>query len=218
MNHLIKIIKGSLVGMGSILPGVSGSMIAAVLNIYQDLIEALNAFTKHPIQSIVKVWQYIVGVFVGLGLGFIFISTFLDVAPIPLSLLFIGFIIGAIPGLKKEIKSDNTPVSNGDLEVNKFITKKIEASAFKTVLASTYQTAYRLYLITNGIKEFQPFYEETHPDYFINCGVKTEAAVAGEARAQVWNVRHLQPILRKKPRFILRCSITEKKTNKEVYK
>ena len=28
-------------------------------------------------------------------------------------------------GLKKEIKSDNTPVSNGDLEVNKFITKEI---------------------------------------------------------------------------------------------
>jgi len=28
-------------------------------------------------------------------------------------------------GLKKEVKSDNTPVSNGDLEVNKFITKKI---------------------------------------------------------------------------------------------
>jgi len=28
-------------------------------------------------------------------------------------------------GLKKEIKSDNTPVSNGDLEVNKFITNKI---------------------------------------------------------------------------------------------
>ncbi|MDC1045400.1 3'(2'),5'-bisphosphate nucleotidase CysQ [Candidatus Pelagibacter sp.] len=28
-------------------------------------------------------------------------------------------------GLKKKIKSDNTPVSNGDLEVNRFITKKI---------------------------------------------------------------------------------------------
>jgi 3'(2'), 5'-bisphosphate nucleotidase len=28
-------------------------------------------------------------------------------------------------GLKKEIKSDNTPVSNGDIEVNKYITKKI---------------------------------------------------------------------------------------------
>jgi len=28
-------------------------------------------------------------------------------------------------GLKKEIKSDNTPVTNGDLEVNKILTKKI---------------------------------------------------------------------------------------------
>ena len=28
-------------------------------------------------------------------------------------------------GLIKKIKSDNTPVSNGDLEVNKIITKKI---------------------------------------------------------------------------------------------
>ena len=28
-------------------------------------------------------------------------------------------------GLKKEIKSDNTPVSNGDLEVNKFLTEEI---------------------------------------------------------------------------------------------
>ena len=27
-------------------------------------------------------------------------------------------------GLKKEIKSDNTPVSNGDIEVNKFITNR----------------------------------------------------------------------------------------------
>ena len=29
-------------------------------------------------------------------------------------------------GLTKEIKSDNTPVSNGDLEVNKIITNKIK--------------------------------------------------------------------------------------------
>ena len=28
-------------------------------------------------------------------------------------------------GLTKEIKSDNTPVSNGDLEVNEIITQKI---------------------------------------------------------------------------------------------
>ena len=45
------------------------------------------------------------------------ISTFLSAGELSLSL--------REKGLKKEIKSDNTPVSNGDLEVNQFITKKI---------------------------------------------------------------------------------------------
>ena len=31
-----------------------------------------------------------------------------------------------LKGLKKEIKSDNTPVSNGDLEVNKLLSNKIK--------------------------------------------------------------------------------------------
>ena len=104
MKHLIKIIKGSFVGMGSILPGISGSMIAAILKIYQDLIQALNNFTKEPIKSIKAVWQYIVGVFIGFGLGFVLIKLFYENFPIPITLLFIGFIIGAIPTLLKEIK------------------------------------------------------------------------------------------------------------------
>jgi len=45
------------------------------------------------------------------------INTFLTAGELSLSL--------RKKGLKKEIKPDNTPVSNGDLEVNKFITKKI---------------------------------------------------------------------------------------------
>ena len=45
------------------------------------------------------------------------IDTFLEAGELSLSL--------REKGLKKEIKSDNTPVSNGDLEVNEFITKKI---------------------------------------------------------------------------------------------
>jgi 3'(2'), 5'-bisphosphate nucleotidase len=45
------------------------------------------------------------------------IDTFLKAGELSLSL--------RKKGLTKEIKSDNTPVSNGDIEVNKFITKKI---------------------------------------------------------------------------------------------
>ena len=45
------------------------------------------------------------------------IGTFLEAGELSLSL--------RKAGLKKEIKPDNTPVRNGDLEVNKFITEKI---------------------------------------------------------------------------------------------
>ena len=99
-----------------------------------------------------------------------------------------------------------------------YITKKIEASALKTVLASTYQTAYRLYLITNGIKEVQSFYESDNKEYHVLASIKTSAAMAGEARAQTWNVKHLQPLLSKKPLYILRCRVTHVKSNKSVYK
>ena len=99
-----------------------------------------------------------------------------------------------------------------------YITRKIEASALKTVLASTYQTAYRLYLITNGIKEVQSFYENENKDYNVIASIKTSAAAAGEARAQIWNVKHLQPLLSKKPLYILRCRVTHKESNKIVYR
>ena len=45
------------------------------------------------------------------------VQTFLDAGVISLDL--------RKKGLTKEIKSDNTPVSNGDLEVNKILSKKI---------------------------------------------------------------------------------------------
>ncbi len=46
------------------------------------------------------------------------INTFLDAGKVSINL--------RNEGLKKEIKSDNTPVSNGDLEVNKIISQKIK--------------------------------------------------------------------------------------------
>ena len=46
------------------------------------------------------------------------IETFLSAGKISLQL--------RLNGLTKEIKSDNTPVSNGDLEVNRIVSKKLK--------------------------------------------------------------------------------------------
>jgi 3'(2'), 5'-bisphosphate nucleotidase len=46
-------------------------------------------------------------------------------------------------GLKKEIKDDNTPVSNGDIEVNKILTKKISEITPNIVIVSEENSAHK---------------------------------------------------------------------------
>ena len=46
-------------------------------------------------------------------------------------------------GLKKEIKSDNTPVTNGDIEVNKILTKKISEITPNIVIVSEENTNHK---------------------------------------------------------------------------
>lgn len=108
MQTLYKIIKGAFVGVGSILPGISGSMVATILGIYQHLITALNQFTKHPFQAVRSVWQYIVGVMIGFGIGLIVIEYLYERIPLPLTFLFIGLVIGAIPSIIKSLKTIKT--------------------------------------------------------------------------------------------------------------
>ncbi|MDL2292156.1 DUF368 domain-containing protein [Acholeplasma sp. OttesenSCG-928-E16] len=104
MNNIAKILKGSLVGIGAILPGVSGGVIAAAFNIYKDLVEALNNFIKHPIKAITSIWQFLVGIALGVIVGYFFVSFVFELFKLPVTFFFMGLIIGEIPQLFQEIK------------------------------------------------------------------------------------------------------------------
>ena len=54
-------------------------------------------------------------------------------------------------GLTKEIKPDNTPVSNGDIEVNKILTKKIEEITPNIVIVSEESASHKT---DNNLKNF----------------------------------------------------------------
>lgn len=106
MKNIIKMLKGIIVGFIIIIPGVSGSMIAAALNIYEALISAISSITKKPLKAIQSVWQYIIGIIIGVGLGVVFVATIYMKFPIQLTALFIGLIIGGIPKLFKDNKKN----------------------------------------------------------------------------------------------------------------
>ena len=44
MNNIILFFKGFIVGLGKIIPGVSGSLLAFSLGIYEKAIDAINNF------------------------------------------------------------------------------------------------------------------------------------------------------------------------------
>lgn len=102
--------------------------------------------------------------------------------------------------------------------VKPYFNKKLAANTIKTVLASPYQTAYRLYLMVNDIPEIQEFYEDKDDKYFIHATIKTVATPFGDAKRQIWSVMHLQPIIKNKPKWIIKCSVTEKATNAEKFR
>ncbi len=97
MSKVKEIFKGLFIGLAAILPGISGSMIATIFNVYDKLVNALNIFPKRPIYAIKLVWEYVVGVLLGVIMGVYIITTIFNAIPIPISLFFIGLILGAIP-------------------------------------------------------------------------------------------------------------------------
>ena len=54
-------------------------------------------------------------------------------------------------GLKKKVKSDNTPVSNGDIEVNKILTSKIQEMTPNIAIVSEESTNHKT---ENNLKDF----------------------------------------------------------------
>ena len=99
-----------------------------------------------------------------------------------------------------------------------YVSKKIEPKTLRTVLDSTYQTAYRIYLIANGIKELQKFASIESDEYILTANVVTECGFIGDAKNQIWNIIHLQPLMLKKPKFIVRCELVHLMSNTTMYR
>lgn len=99
-----KIFQGMLVGLGKIIPGVSGSIIAISLGIYEEAIYAINNIFKDPKKSI----KFLIPIGLGIIISIIFSSkiiyNMLDNYFTPTILFFLGLIVGGVKDVVKETK------------------------------------------------------------------------------------------------------------------
>ncbi len=103
------ILKGIVLGISFILPGVSGGVLSVVMGIYDKLIEAVSHFYESW-ASFKKYFNFLF--FLGIG-GIIsvlvltnVIEVALDKMPVITILIFVGLIVGGVPQLFNIIKKD----------------------------------------------------------------------------------------------------------------
>jgi len=107
MLEKIKIvIKGFIMGIANIIPGVSGGTIAIILGIYEKFIGAISHFFSNFKENV----KFLIPLAIGMVLSIVTMSSVIDYSfnnfPIPTTLFFVGLVIGGIPMLYGKVKND----------------------------------------------------------------------------------------------------------------
>lgn len=103
-EKLLLILKGFILGIANIIPGVSGGTLALTLGIYERLIDAISHFFKNLKENIIFVLCLGIGILISLALFSNVIGYCLDNYKFATILFFIGFILGGMPLLFKKLK------------------------------------------------------------------------------------------------------------------
>lgn len=103
--YLKNFFYGIIIGIGFIIPGVSGGVLATILGIYDTILNKLNNLFKNFKNNILYLLPIVIGVIISVLLFSKLILYLLNNKLNFISYVFIGLILGCIPYLFKEIKT-----------------------------------------------------------------------------------------------------------------
>lgn len=102
LTFLTRVLVGALVGLGAVLPGISGGVLCVMFGLYKPIIE----FLSHPKRSFKKYGSMVLPVFLGVAIGFVVVARVLEFFLTRYEAIsvcvFIGLIAGEFPSLFKE--------------------------------------------------------------------------------------------------------------------
>ena len=101
-TFLLRLLQGGLIGLGAVLPGISGGVLCVIFGIYKPIMELLS----DPFHALKKHLGLLIPVIAGGALGFLGVAKllgfFLTRYEAPSVCLFVGLIAGMIPSLFRE--------------------------------------------------------------------------------------------------------------------
>ena len=106
MKMIFDILRGVVIGLANIIPGVSGGTMMVSMGIYDTIIGCINSLFKDFKRCVKMLWPYALGMVLGI-LGLAKLITFLlGSYPLPTNMAFIGLILGGLPMILKKMKDE----------------------------------------------------------------------------------------------------------------
>ncbi len=99
-------LKGIIVGLGGVAPGLSGSVLLIIFGLYQKVLDALGTLFV----DFKKKVRFLLPIVCGMGIGVLLFSKilnfFLNNYEVPTRFCFLGLILGTVPLFYKEVKKE----------------------------------------------------------------------------------------------------------------
>ena len=105
MENLVIILKGFILGIANVIPGVSGGTLAITLGIYERLLSVINHFKDKLKENIKFILFLLIGIVIAILVFSNIIGFCLEKYPFATILFFIGIILGGLPTLFKKVKN-----------------------------------------------------------------------------------------------------------------
>ena len=109
------ILKGMVIGVANIIPGVSGGTMMVVMGIYDKLIHAITHLKSEFKQAL----KLLIPIAIGMGLGIVVLTEIITRAlenfPVQTNFMFIGLIVGGLPVILQRLKETGKKVSAGNI-------------------------------------------------------------------------------------------------------
>jgi putative membrane protein len=109
---IINFIKGILIGLALVIPGLSGSAFAVVTGLYDKLIFSVNNLRKEFKKSMIFLIPIGLGAAVGILASVNAIIHLMQAFPLQSYAFFTGLVIGSIPAIRGKIKGGGKAKSN----------------------------------------------------------------------------------------------------------
>lgn len=116
---LLTFLKGIVIGMCNVIPGVSGGTVIVIFDMYEEFLSILSLNIKRTLKN----WRFLVPVLLGMASGVLLFSKLITLLykyfPVQTNFCFTGLILGSIPLLCSYVFGNRAPKESSASADNK---------------------------------------------------------------------------------------------------